>query len=90
MYDRPSVIGEKRAEVPMATAVRILDEDGEWYVVRIGDVVGWTEALRWFDKHPEEASAMGRRASALGASDWNYRLFSAKIDTLLRSVATGG
>ena len=61
---------------------------GRW--VDVGDVVGWTEALRWFDKHPEEASAMGRRASALGASDWNYRLFSAKIDTLLRSVATGG
>ena len=30
IYDRPSVLGERKAEVPISTAVKVLDEEGEW------------------------------------------------------------
>ncbi len=60
---------------------------GRW--VEAGDVRGWSEALRWFDEHPAEAAAMGRRAAALASARWNYQLFSAQIEALLRDVASG-
>jgi hypothetical protein len=44
IYDRPSVIGEARGDVPKTAAIRVLDAENDWYVVRIGDVVGWMPA----------------------------------------------
>lgn len=58
---------------------------GRW--VDAGDVKGWVEALRWFDAHPDEAAAMGRRATALAASTWNSVRFSAAIESLLAEAA---
>lgn len=57
---------------------------GRW--VEPGDVAGWAGALRWFDSHPAEAEAMGRRARAIAEARWNYSLFCAELTRLLCSV----
>jgi len=44
IYDRPSLIGDARGDVPITAAIRVLDSENDWYVVRIGDVVGWMPA----------------------------------------------
>jgi hypothetical protein len=58
---------------------------GRW--VAPGDRAGWKDALRWFEHHPTEAAAMGRRARALAATRWNYARFSAELVALVDSVA---
>lgn len=58
---------------------------GRW--VEPGDVAGWVRALQWFDTHPEEAAAMGRRARALAETRWNYRRFTDELAALLTAAA---
>src|SRR5688500_19385420 len=41
LRETPSVTGESSLEVPEETLVKILDEKLPWYVVRIGNRVGW-------------------------------------------------
>jgi glycosyltransferase involved in cell wall biosynthesis len=57
---------------------------GRW--VEPGDVAGWAEALRWFESHPSEAEAMGRRARAVAEAHWNYTRFCDALSALLHSV----
>lgn len=59
---------------------------GRW--VAPGDVAGWAEALAWFDRHPDEAEAMGRRARRLvDEGGWNSQRFGARIAGLIETVA---
>lgn len=58
---------------------------GRW--VEPGDIEGWAATLHWFETHPEEAMAMGRRARALAEARWNNRAFGAEIVAILESVA---
>jgi hypothetical protein len=41
LRETPSVTGLAEGEVPEGMVVRILDEKLPWYVVRVGDRVGW-------------------------------------------------
>jgi hypothetical protein len=41
LRETPSQIGEVKQEVAVGSTVKILDQKGAWYVVRIGDSVGW-------------------------------------------------
>lgn len=61
---------------------------GRW--VAPGDAEDWARALRWFDEHPDEAAAMGRRARVLAERRWNSRLFAAQLVALLRQSARPG
>src|SRR5689334_22489218 len=47
----PSTTGLAEEEVPEGTTVKVLDEKPPWYIVRIGDRVGWMheENLRFSD-----------------------------------------
>lgn len=59
---------------------------GRW--VAPGDVQGWAEALRWFDRNPDASLAMGRRARALvDGPDWNSQAFARRIDGLLACLS---
>ncbi len=59
---------------------------GRW--VAPGDVDGWAEALRWFDRNPEASQAMGVRARALvDGPDWNSLAFARRIDGLLAGLS---
>jgi len=57
---------------------------GRW--VAPGDIAGWTEALQWFERHPAEAEAMGRRARALAEQRLNYPRFCTAISRLLEAA----
>lgn len=61
---------------------------GRW--VEAGDVEGWCNALRWFDEHPDDAAAMGRRARVLAESRWNTQSFANQIMTILEAAAREG
>ena len=41
LRETPSIMGLAEGEVPEGTVVKILDEKLPWYVVRVGDRVGW-------------------------------------------------
>lgn len=41
LRDSPSATAEVKQEVPVGTKIKILDRKAAWYVVRIGDQVGW-------------------------------------------------
>jgi Bacterial SH3 domain len=41
LRETPSITGLAKSEVPEGTIVKILDEKLPWYVVRVGDRVGW-------------------------------------------------
>lgn len=41
LRETPSMTGLAQGEVPEGTVVKILDEKLPWYVVRVGDRVGW-------------------------------------------------
>ena len=59
---------------------------GRW--VAPGDVAGWAEALRWFDRNPEASLAMGARARALvDGPTWNSLAFAQRIDALLAGLS---
>lgn len=57
---------------------------GHW--VEPGDVEGWAKALHWFETHPDEAEAMGRRARETAEARWNSRAFARELTALLESV----
>lgn len=41
LRESPSQTGEIKQEIPVGTKVKVLDQKGAWYVVRIEDQVGW-------------------------------------------------
>lgn len=41
LRETPYQSGEVKQEVPIDTEIKVLDKKGAWYVVRIGDAVGW-------------------------------------------------
>lgn len=41
LRETPSIVGLAEGEVPEGTVVRVIDEKLPWYVVRVGDRVGW-------------------------------------------------
>lgn len=41
LRDMPSDMGEVKQEVSIGSEIRVLDSKGAWFVVRIGDAVGW-------------------------------------------------
>lgn len=41
LRDTPSVTGTSTLELPEETLVKVLDEKLPWYVVRVGNLVGW-------------------------------------------------
>jgi glycosyltransferase involved in cell wall biosynthesis len=50
---------------------------GKW--VDCEDVSGWAEALRWFEKNPEKACEMGRRARVIAERRWNSKKFAEQL-----------
>lgn len=57
---------------------------GRW--VDSGDEDGWAEALAWFEDHPDEAAAMGRRARDLVDGGFDQRAFARQIMDLFDSL----
>lgn len=57
LRDTPSQNGEVKQEVPVGTKIKVLDNKGAWYVVRIDDAVGWMHGntIR-FASDPSEAA----------------------------------
>ena len=41
LRETPSPLGIVKQEVPIETEIKVLDSKGPWYVVRVGDAVGW-------------------------------------------------
>ena len=41
LRETPSQNGRVKQEVPTGTEIKVLDNKGAWYVVRIADAVGW-------------------------------------------------
>lgn len=41
LRETPSTLGLAEGEVPQGTKVKVLDEKLPWYIVRVGDRVGW-------------------------------------------------
>lgn len=41
LRESPSQDGAVKQEIAIGTSIRVLDQKGAWYVVRIGDMVGW-------------------------------------------------
>lgn len=41
LRETPSQTGRVKQEVPMGSEIKVLDNKGAWYVVRIADAVGW-------------------------------------------------
>lgn len=41
LREAPSIVATSQQEIPEGTLVKILDEKGPWYVVRVRDSVGW-------------------------------------------------
>lgn len=59
LRETPSISGQMKQEYPNHTEIRILDQKGRWFVVRIADTVGWM-----FEDDFELASAQVERAIA--------------------------
>lgn len=66
LRETPSTTGLAEGEVPEGTVVKILDEKLPWYVVRVGDRVGWMHgatllfpdnATTTSEREPERATA---------------------------------
>jgi len=55
----PSQSGVVKQEVPVGSEIKVLDNKGPWYVVRLGDDVGWMHGntFRFADASPSEAEA---------------------------------
>jgi hypothetical protein len=41
LRESPFQAGEVKQEIDVGTNIKVLDQKGAWYVVRIGDLVGW-------------------------------------------------
>ena len=41
LRDTPSDMGEVKQQVSIGSELRVLDSKGAWFVVRLGDAVGW-------------------------------------------------
>lgn len=54
--EQPDVGGEHLATLPEGTSFEVLDEDGDWYLVRTGDHSGWV-AKEWTLLHPDAATS---------------------------------
>lgn len=54
---------------------------GRW--VAAGDVQGWSDAIDWFARHPEESLAMGERARAMVDNGLHSGTFSQQVLGLL-------
>jgi hypothetical protein len=62
---------------------------GRW--IDPGDVAGWAAALRWFEDHPAESVAMGRRARALAERRYNTEIFARHmVGVFERVLGSGG
>jgi hypothetical protein len=57
---------------------------GRW--VEAGDEAGWAAALRWFEDHPDESAAMGRRARALAEERCNAEIFARRMVAIFERV----
>lgn len=67
-----------------------LEAEGIGHWVAPGDVDGWAAALAWFEQHPAQAQAMGRRARRLVTDgDWNSRRFAERVARLLEAAVAG-
>lgn len=63
-----------------------IEKEGIGFWVEASDVEGWSRALSFFEGHPEEALAMGRRARALVDSGLNSTVFAEQIMDLFDTL----
>lgn len=56
LRDMPSDIGDVKQEISVGSEIKVLDNKGAWFVVRIGDAVGWMHGntFRFDDSTPQE------------------------------------
>lgn len=57
--ETPSPSSTVKQEVPIDTEIKVLDSKGAWYVVRLGDTVGWMHGntFRFADASPTASEA---------------------------------
>lgn len=56
-----------------------IEREGVGIWVEPGDIVGWSDALRYVEEHPQESLQMGRRGRALVEHGLNSRTFAEQI-----------
>lgn len=65
-----------------------VEREGIGRSVPIGDVAAWRDAIAWFEAHPDEAHAMGRRARLLAENRLNSEAFGKQVLAILETVAS--
>jgi glycosyltransferase involved in cell wall biosynthesis len=56
-----------------------IESEGIGFWVGPGDTAGWERAIRFFEEHPAEAEAMGRRARRLAEDRYNSGAFAEEL-----------
>ncbi len=65
-----------------------VEQEGCGLCVDYGDVEGWSRAIDYIERHPDEARRMGRRARELAETRYNDEICAADVCRLLRKVTT--
>jgi glycosyltransferase involved in cell wall biosynthesis len=63
-----------------------IEAEGIGFWVDPGDEQGWARHLRFFEREPQAAWAMGQRAARLAAAEWNSERFAREIITIIEQV----
>jgi len=87
LYARPSDSEKKQQSVAVLTRVKVLDQEGGWYVVRVLDRVGWMPGHSI--AFPGSSAAGGHSSSLLGASVTRRPAASASSRTYIRGPRGG-
>jgi hypothetical protein len=66
LRDIPSIVGGTEQEVAEDTIVKVLDEKVPWFVVRVGNRVGWMHGIPWNLSCPKPQALEVRRRLTRG------------------------
>ena len=67
LRDMPDFDAATQTDVPFGSIVKVLDEKGAWYVIRLGDRVGWIYGASLLID-PQPSAPAGRKSKHLKAN----------------------
>ena len=65
-----------------------IEKEGIGYWVNPGDVESWRKHLDWFDRNPEQAVIMGKRARSLAVNYYNSKRFAEEMISIFNESCT--
>ena len=65
-----------------------LEKEGIGYWVNAEDVESWRKHLDWFDRNPEQAVIMGKRARSLAINYYNSKRFAEEMISIFNEFCT--